>query len=69
VSKLSELRHILSGQFDSIGVSDFNISWASKSVSVNYQIRGGNPERNDFTIEKQRELGLRGRFRRSKRGR
>jgi len=65
-SKLSQLMRSLGGQFDRIGVSTFNISWAPDSVSVNYQIPGQSSERKDFTIEKLCELDLEMRQQRSK---
>jgi hypothetical protein len=68
-NRLSQLLRTVGEYLDRREVSAFNVFWAPDSVSVDYQISGGDRERKSFSIEKLRELGLRGRFRRSKRGR
>ena len=68
-AQLSHLLRTLGAHLDRIGVSAFNITWASDFVFVDYQVPGGQRERETFRIEKLRELSLRLRFRRSRRAR
>jgi hypothetical protein len=66
--RLSQLLRTIGEHLDRVEVTTFSIFWAPDSVSVDYQIPGGNCARESFSIEKLLELGLHWRFRRSRRG-
>jgi hypothetical protein len=65
---LSSLMRAVGEQLDIMQANNsFNIVWTSDSVTVEYQISGGQRERRSFSVEKLRELSSRMRLRRSNR--
>jgi hypothetical protein len=63
--KLSQLLAVLGELLDSKKATAFKITWASDSVSVQYEIPNGVSERKDLTVEKLQQLALGSKFRRS----
>jgi hypothetical protein len=66
-AKLSDLLRTVGEHLDIMQVNTFSIVWASDAVSVEYQTAHGQSERQDFSVEKLRELSLHLRFRRANR--
>jgi hypothetical protein len=62
-SKLSHLLRALGDYLDQKQASTFNISWSPDSLSVDYQVSGGQRGQKKFTVEKLQELHSHMRFR------
>lgn len=55
---LAQLLGIVGDQLDSKEATAFKISWASDSVSVDYETPNGVGERSEFTVKKLQQLAL-----------
>jgi hypothetical protein len=63
--KLSGIMRAVGEQLDIMQVNSFNTVWTSDSVTVEYQMPGGQREQRNFSVEKLHELSSGMRFRRS----
>lgn len=61
-NKVAHLLGILGEHLDSKKATGFEISWASDSVTVEYQMANGARERKNFTVEKLEQLALYSKF-------
>ena len=64
---ISQLLRTLGKYLDRVDTKSFQIYWATGSVSVDYELTGGNHVRESLSMTKLHELGLRMRFRRAPR--
>jgi hypothetical protein len=64
--KLARLLATLGQHLDSIKATEFEISWAPDSISVEYHTSDGAHERKSFPLEKLQQLALGAKFRRSR---
>ena len=65
--RLSQLLRTLGDYLARMEVKTFHISWASSSVSVDFQLPDGRIDSRTFTDEKLEQLGPHSRFRRTSR--
>ena len=65
--RLSQLLRTLGDYLSRMEVKTFHISWASSSVSVDFQLPDGRIDSRIFTTEKLERLGSHSRFRRTTR--
>ena len=65
--RLSQLLRTVGDYLDGMEVKTFHISWASSSVSVDFQLPDGRIDSRTFTAEKLEQLGPHSRFRRTTR--
>jgi hypothetical protein len=65
--RLSQLLRTLGDYLGRMEVKTFHISWASSSVSVDFQLPDGRIDSRTFTAEKLEQLGPHSRFRRTSR--